>query len=259
MKKILKKFSLVDYIIIILVICAVIFAFIHITSDDSSDIQKTAFDASTVNKISETYFNYYKDGNIVKSSVNGFNSTTGEEVSVNGTVKWIGDNGGSDVKLLIETENETYLVGLYKNIPNADIYINTISLESDGSKYENLVELTLKPEKITSLNDLVNEIPNGTDYEITTTISLDSIDTTKIQEMTNLINSHGKRLAITSSNNDLQLYLVRANGDNINDGNTVLGNINGVTNDITLRIYNCTDSQLNAIKNSYDVTKVRNF
>ena len=117
MKKILKKFSLVDYIIIILVICAVIFAFIHITSDDSSDIQKTAFDASTVNKISETYFNYYKDGNIVKSSVNGFNSTTGEEVSVNGTVKWIGDNGGSDVKLLIETENETYLVGLYKNIP----------------------------------------------------------------------------------------------------------------------------------------------
>ena len=38
MKDILKKFSLVDYIIIILVICAVVFAFIHITSDDSSHV-----------------------------------------------------------------------------------------------------------------------------------------------------------------------------------------------------------------------------
>ena len=56
------KFTLIDYLIIILVICAVIFAFIHITTDDSSDIKKTAFDASTMNKLPETYLNYYKDG-----------------------------------------------------------------------------------------------------------------------------------------------------------------------------------------------------
>lgn len=257
----LKKFSLVDYIIIILVICAVIFAFIHITSDDSSDIQKTAFDTSTVNKIPDTYFSNYLEGNIIKANVVGFNSTNGEEISINGTVKWISDDSGSDVKLLVENENGTYLIGLYKNVPEADIYLNTISLETDGSKYENLVELTLKPEKITSLNDLVDKIANDTDYEISTEISIDSIDTKKMQEVTNLLKSHGKRFAIKSANTGLenQIILVRANGDNINDGDSVLGNVNGVTGDITIRIYNCTDSQLDAIKNGYDVTNIRNF
>ena len=144
------KFTLVDYIIIILVICAVIFAFIHITTDNSSDLQKTAFDASTINKIPDTYSNYYKDGYIIKSTVEGFNSSNGEEVTINGTVKWIDDNGGSDVKLLIDSGNKTYLVGLYKNVPNADIYIDTLSLETDGSKYDNLVEFKINPMKITS-------------------------------------------------------------------------------------------------------------
>ena len=91
------KFTLIDYLIIILVICAVIFAFIHITTDDSSDIKKTAFDASTMNKLPETYLNYYKDGYIVKSNVKGSNSTNGEKVSLNGTVKWVDE--GSSVKV----------------------------------------------------------------------------------------------------------------------------------------------------------------
>lgn len=73
------KFTLIDYIIIILVICAVIFAFIHITSDDTSTIQKTAFDSSTANKIIDTYSNYYKDGYIIKATLNGFNSTNGKK------------------------------------------------------------------------------------------------------------------------------------------------------------------------------------
>ena len=37
------KFTLIDYLIIILVICAIAFAFIHITTDDSSNIKKTAW------------------------------------------------------------------------------------------------------------------------------------------------------------------------------------------------------------------------
>ena len=92
------KFTLVDYIIIILVICAVAFAFIHITSDNSSSIQKTAFDASTINKLPETYLNYYKDGKIVKSTVTGSNATNGEKVTLNGTVRWVDE--GSAVKVL---------------------------------------------------------------------------------------------------------------------------------------------------------------
>lgn len=255
----MKKFTIIDYIIIILVICAVIFAFVHLTTDDSTKIQKTAFDASTINKIPDTYSNYYKDGYIVRSTVNGLNSSTGEEITINGTVKWIGDNSGSEIRLLIESDNDTYLAGLYKSVPNADIYINTISLESNGDKYDNLVEFRLNPEKITSLSDL-NKNLSG-ECEITTIISLDSIDATKIQEITNKINSQDKRLAIKAANTDLetQIVLEKANIKNLEDGNSILGNINGVTDEITIRVYNCSDSQMNVIKNNYDVENIRNL
>lgn len=252
-----KKFTIIDYVIIILVICAVVFAFIHITSDDSSKIQKTAFDASTVNKILDTYSNYYKDGNIVKATVEGFNASTGEETSINGTVKWFKSNGGNDVKLLIDSDNDTYLVGLYQNTPNADIYIDKISLESDGSKYPNLVEVTAKPKEITSFNDLINNLSG--DYEISTTISVDSIDVMKIQELTNQINEHGKRASIKIPDSYNQIILKKSDKDNLNAANSILGNINGITNEITIRIYNCSDSQLNQIKDSYEVTNIRNF
>lgn len=250
------KFTLIDYIIIILVICAVIFAFIHITSDDTSTIQKTAFDSSTANKIIDTYSNYYKDGYIIKATLNGFNSTNGEEVTINGTVKWVDD--GNIAKILVQSENETYLTGLYKNVKNADVYMDKISLESDGSKYQNLKEFTIKPQQITSLNDLVKDL-NGSDYEISTTISLDSVDSTKIQEIENKIESHNKRLSIKSNDNNNQLILTQSDKQNIEDGNSVLGSFNGITDEITIRIYNCSDDQLNAVKENYDVVNIRNF
>ena len=250
------KFTLIDYIIIILVICAVIFAFIHITSDDTTTIQKTAFDSSTANKIIDTYSNYYKDGYIVKATLNGFNSTNGEEVTINGTVKWVDD--GNIAKILVQSENETYLTGLYKNVKNADVYMDKISLESDGSKYQNLKEFTIKSQQITSLNDLVKDL-NGSDYEISTTISLDSVDSTKIQEIENKIESHNKRLSIKSNDNNNQLILTQSDKQNIEDGNSVLGSFNGITDEITIRIYNCSDDQLNAVKENYDVVNIRNF
>ena len=119
----MKKFSLIDYIIIILVICAVIFAFIHITTDDSNHLEKTAFDAATINKIPDTYFSNYKEGNVVWAYVDGLNASNSEEVSLNGTVKWIDDNGGSNVKILLDSNNQTYLLGVYKSIPEADVHI----------------------------------------------------------------------------------------------------------------------------------------
>ena len=261
MKKILKKFSLVDYIIIILVICAIAFAFIHITTDDSTEIEKTAFDTSTVNKIPDTYFNNYKEGNIINATVNGFNASNGEELSLNGTVTWIDDNGGTNIKVLLDSDNQTYLLGIYKSIPEADIYIDKISLETDGSKYGNLVEFKLKPENITSLNDLVDKIPNNTDYELSTTISLDSIDAMKMQEIANEINSKDKRLAVKAASSDLddQIVLVRANDENIDIANSVLGNFNGISDVITIRIYDCSDNQLNAIKNNYEVMNIQEF
>ena len=228
MKEILKKFSLVDYIIIILVICAVVFAFIHITSDDSSHIQKTAFDASTINKIPDTYFPNYMAGNVMKATVKGTNATNGEEVNINGTIKWVEDNGGTNIKVLIDSENKPYLLGLYKSIPEADIYIKTLSIETNGTKYENLVEFNVKPMNISSLNDL---------------------------------NSKDKRESIKCQDpgTNTKLKIIKSTNDNIKDANSVLGNFNGITKDITIRVYNCSDSQMNAIKNSYDVLNIKNF
>lgn len=252
----MKKFTIIDYIIIILVICAIAFAFIHITSDDSTNIQKTAFDSSTMNKLPETYLNYYKDGLIVKATVNGFNSSTGEEVTLNGTVKWVDE--GSSVKVLLETDNGSYLCGLYKNVANADIYIKTISIETDGSVYPNLCEIKVKPMNITSFNDLNKNLSGN--YEISTSVSLDSIDTTKIQEIENKILSKDKRSSIKATNELLgEIIISKATGDNLNDANSILGQFNGITDDITIRIYNCSDKELNNVKNNYEVTNIRNF
>lgn len=251
-----KRFTLIDYLIIILVIGAVAFAFIHITSDDSSNIQKTAFDSSTMNKLPETYLNYYKDGLIVKATVNGFNSSTGEEMTINGTVKWVDE--GSSVKVLVESDNGTYLCGLYKNVPNADIYIKTISIETDGSVYPNTYEFKIKPMQISSLNDLNKNLSGN--YDISTSASLDSLDSTKIQEIENRILSNNKRVSIKTANeNPNQIIISKADAKNLNDGNSILGNINGITDEITLRIYNCSDSELNNVKNNYEVTNIRNF
>lgn len=255
----MKKFTIIDYIIIILIICAIAFAFIHISTDDSSDIQKTAFDASTINKMPDTYSDYYKNGNIVKATVVGLNSSNNKEVTLNGTVTWIGDDGGSDVSILIDSDNGTYLAGLYKNVPNADIYIDTISLESDGSKYDNLVEFKISPEKINSLNDLCKNLTDC-DCDITTTVTVDSVDTIKLQEIANKLNSNDKRLSIKASTSpDNQIIITKATVKDINTGSSILGNINGVTDQITIRVYNCSDNQLETIKNNYDVTNIKNF
>lgn len=256
----MKKFTIIDYIIIILVICAVAFAFIHISTDDSSNLEKTAFDASTMNKLPETYLNYYKDGNIVKATLTGFNATTGEDISLDGTVKWVSDNGeGQYVKLLIDSNNQSYLAGLYKQVPNADIYVDTISLESDGNKYENLTEITANPKKVASMNDLTKNL-SDCDCEISTSISVDSIDSVKFQEIANKIYSKDKRLSISEDpNSKNKINLNKATVDNINDANAILGNINGVTDQITIRIYNCTDDQLDRIKSNFEVINIRKF
>ena len=256
----MKKFTIIDYLIIILVICAIAFAFIHITSDDSTSIQKTAFDSSTINKMSNTYSDYYKEGYIVKSTLKGLNSTNNDEVTVNGTVKWIGNDNVGNLKVLIDGDNATYLAGLYKDVQDADIYIDTITLEVDGSKYDNLVEFTIGPEKITSLKDLCKNL-TGYDCEITTIISLDSLDAIKLQEIYNKISSQDKKFSIKSLNSisDNQIDIEKASVQNINDASSILGDINGVTDKITIRVYNCSDSQLEQIKNNYNVTNIKKF
>lgn len=255
------KFTFIDYIIIILVICAIVFAFVHLTTDDSSDLQKTAFDESTVNKIPDTYLRYYKDGFIVKTTVEGFNSTNGERTTLTGNLIWEDDNGGNNVRLVVNSNNTDYLVGLYRTVPDADIYIDHISLESNGEKYENLCEITAKAKNISSIKDLTNGIPDNADYELTTTASLDPLDSNQAMEISNKISEHSKRssIKIVGTDNANQITIKKATDENLKDADSVIGDIDGITNEITIRVYNCTDSQINEISKNFDVINVRKF
>lgn len=252
------KFTLIDYIIIILVIITIAFAFIHITIDDSSDLQKTAFDESTINKIPDTYIKYYKDGFIVNATVEGFNSTTGERTTLNGNVIWEDDNGGSNVKLLIKSNNGTYLIGSYRYYPYCDVYMDHLSIESNGEKYKNLCEITLEPKKISSLNDLISKISNDTNCEISTSVFIDELSAKKVPEINNLILKHEKRPSFETPIEG-QIVINKATKQNINDADSVLGDIDGITDKITIRIYDSTDEQINNIKQNYDVINVKKF
>lgn len=255
------KFTLIDYIIIILVICAIAFAFIHITTDDSSSIQKTAFDESTVNKIPDTYMKYYRDGYIVTAEVEGFNSTDGERVSLSGNVIWQDDDGGANVNLLISNENGTYTASLYRYNPNADIFIDHISLESNGDKYQNLTEITASPVKVTSLNDLISKIDKTADFELSTSLTLNSLNPADLQEIANRLTDNGKRVSIKASTDgvDSQLTINKATRENVEDADSVLGSVDGTSDKITIRLYNSTDSQIKSVKDSFDVINIRNF
>lgn len=257
----LKRLTLIDYVIIIIIIAAVIFAFIHITSDDTSESEKTSFDSSTLNKIVERYLNYYRQGLVVNTTVEGFNSTNGQPVTLHGTIVWMDDDKGSNVKVLIESNGTTYLAGLYNHVPQADIYINSITLETDGQRYNNLTEITLKPEDINSLNDLISGLPNSTNYEISATIALESLDSTHVQEINNQLYNSTGRIAIKGSNTGLynQISLVRATSDEIHIADSILGSFNGRTGEITIRIYNCSDNDIELIKNNFDVSNIQRF
>lgn len=256
-----KRFTLVDYAIIILVICAIVFAFIHVTSNDDTVNEKTSYDSSTLSKISEKYLNYYRQGYIVNTTVHGYNATDGKPVTLTGNIKWLDDDKGSNVKALVNSNGSDFIVGLYNQVPNADVYINSITLEMNGEKYKNLTEIKINPKNITSLNDLTSGISNDTDYEITTTITTDSVKGMEVQEVSNTLFQKNERISVKAANNGLtnQICISRATSSELLETNNILGNINGITNEITIRIYNCSDNDISNIQNNYDVTNIQKF
>ena len=256
-----KRFTLVDYAIIILVICAIVFAFIHVTSNDDTVNEKTSYDSSTLNKIAEKYLTYYRQGYIVNTTVHGYNSTDGKPVTLSGNIKWLDDDRGSNVKALVNSNGSDFIVGLYNHVPNADVYINSMTLEINGEKYKNLTEIKVNPKNITSINDLISGISNDTDYEITTIVTTDSVESMKIEEISNILFQKDGRISIKGSNSGLtnQIFLVRATGSELSEVNNILSNFNGISNEITIRIYNCSDNDIDHIKNNYNVTNIQKF
>jgi hypothetical protein len=257
-KKFLNRFTIIDILIIICVIAVVIFAFIHINSDDDQ-VQSMSFDSSTMNKVVQSYLPYYDDGKIVKSHVGGYNASSGKYEELYGDVMWIDDDKGSNVKVLIDVNGTPVLTGLETDVPNADLYIQQITLETDNEVYPNVTDIQLYPMNISTLDDLIKNIPSNTNYTITTNVATTQKDSLSFQELTNILLEKFKEPSAIQSGSVFkdQLSITRANKEEILTANNILGTISGQTDFITIRIYNSTNKEIQAIKNDYKVKYVK--
>lgn len=258
--KFLSKFTLVDYLIIIIVIAAVLFAFAHITSDDQSETESSSYDSSTLNKVVEKYLSYYNENKVVRTSVEGLNATNNNPVAIEGEIVWIDDDRGSNVKVLVKSGNETYLCGLYKDVAEADIYLDKMSLEVDGSKYENTTEFTVKDSNVSSISDLNKGLSNYSNYVVSTEITTDNLDSLKYQQLVNELTDNG-RISFKSVNVGLKekLVIVRATSSDLTMANNILGNIDGLSENIYIRVYNCTPEEQKIIESNFDVINVKTY
>ncbi|MDR2967625.1 MAG: adhesin [Methanobacteriaceae archaeon] len=255
---ILERFTWVDVIIILCVVGAIVFAFTQIGGSEDK-IQSISFDSTTMNKFVEKYLSFYREGKVVKTHVGGFNSSSGKYQELYGTILWVDDYKGANVKVLIDVNGELVLAGLYKDVQNADIYIEHITLEINDEKYYNVTEIQVKPENIQDLNEIVNKIPNETNYTIQTTIAIDLTDSQTLQNLANSLLFNGKRESIRPLNDGIQRQLIifMAQKKELNIASEILGPINGQTEIITIRIYNTEKKDIQAIKNSFDVINIR--
>lgn len=232
----LNKITIIDILIIICIIGAVGFAIYHMADDDSSNASATSFDYSTNPKILETYLDYYKNGNVVTSTIVGTDAKTGEKVELNGKVLWLGETEKEKVNVLIDDNGKKLLAGFYKDVPNADLFIDSISLESNGDTYRNVKDITVAPKEISSLNDLISEMPNGSNCEISTSIAMDNLDSVKYQKLLNALYENKKPCIVMNGESNV-LEINRANKTDLKTASEILGDFNGQTSQIKIRTY----------------------
>ena len=233
----LNKITIIDILIIICIIGAVGFAIYHMTDDDSSKPSATSFDYSTNPKIVETYLDYYKDGKVVTSEIVGTDAKTGEEVELYRKVLWVGEDGNGKVNVLLDDNGKPLLAGFYIDVPNADLFIDSISLETNGDTYKNFKDITVSPKEINNLNDLISEIPNGTHCEISTSISIDNFDSVKYQKLLNALNKNKKPCIVLRNSQTNTIEIDRANRTDLEIASEILGDFNGQTSQIRIRAY----------------------
>ena len=251
----LNKLTIIDILIILCIIGAVGFAVFHMADDDSSNASATSFDISTKNKMLENYLNLYQDGNKVTSTVAGTESSTGEKVELSGTVLWLGESEKDKINILLDDDGKKVLAGFYKDVPNADIYIDQVSLETNGDVYANITDFQIAPKEINNFNDLVSKIPKDCEYEISATIALENLDNVKYQKLLNaLYNNKKPCIALNDEGNALEIN--RANKTDLEIANHILGDFNGQTSQIQIRIYNSTSEDSRAIESDYNVLSI---
>ena len=214
----LNKITIIDILIIICIIGAAGFAIYHMADDDSSNASATSFDYSTNPKILETYLDYYKDGNVVTSKIVGTDAKTGEKVELNGRVLWVGEDENGKVNVVLDDNGKPLLAGFYKDVPNADLFIDSISLESNGDTYKNVKDISVAPKEISNLNDLISE---GVKY----------------QKLLNALYDNKKPCIVINAETNV-LEINRANKTDLKTASEILGDFNGQTSQIKIRTYN---------------------
>lgn len=261
-KNILKRFTIIDILIILVIIGAVVFAFMQ-TGEDEDKSESVSFDSSTLNKFAEKYLSFHQEGKVVKTQLGGFNASSGKYQELTGTVIWVDDNKGSNARVLIDIDGDSnstpILATLYKDIQESDFYIEHITLETSGEKYKNVTEIEISPQNITTLSELTNNLGNNSNYTISTIIAIDAKDSKIFQQLSNelFLNTRKESVQPVSDNIYDQISLVMAGKKELDIASEILGTINGQTNSITIRISNSSSEEIKAIEESFDVVNVK--
>ncbi len=246
MRKILGKFTYLDLIIIIIIISAVVLAF-YKTSDSESNIQKFTFDSLEMEKANNKFQDLNGAGKIVYSRLTGYNSINGKKETVYGQVLW-----SNDKEMLLNVNGSRILASNYQN-RYADFYFESISLEVVGVE-NNTVDVILEPINVTSVNDLILNIPE--EYQIYAPLSINPQKETLIQELTNELYIKENYAPITTSENNEMLNITWANPDDLRIIDQVLGDVNGVSGYITIRIFNVSNDTIENLENKYKIKKI---
>ncbi|MFB2622286.1 MULTISPECIES: hypothetical protein [Methanothermobacter] len=245
------KLTVIDIAIILFLASLVLYGFLK-TSDIDSNIQTFTFDSSEMTKVQIKYNDLYSKGKIIKSKINGYNSLTQKRESIYGEVLWIGTVNGR-VEVLMNVNGEKVLAGEYQD-KFADYYIDSITLEATGS--QNATDIILEPIKISRMSDLLLDIPSR--YEMTTNIPIRNMDVSRFQELSRELYSREKHVPITLNIPNGRIEILQATPEAIKIANELLGDVNGQTDFITVRVYNADGNVIEKIKRRYRVIKVIN-
>lgn len=249
----LKKANWIDLLVIIGIALVVIMGVYHV-SPYSEETESEAYDVATIDKVTPKYLDFYNRGEVVKTHIAGTNVSNGNTVVLDGVITWSDENPNDKyIQMLVNGEKGKVLIGSYKSTPNADVYINQMTMSIDGQQYSNVTEVKLAPIAIESFNDLCKGIDKYDNIEITTTISCQEADSLSFQRMYNEFLKTTKRTSVKYSYQDQAITVTKAKIEDLKIANQNCPSINGQSDYITIRIYNCTNQELNDIKNNYNV------
>lgn len=257
LRSIISQFTIIDIVILVFIIGALLFSIYTIVSNDVGDVETYIFDSLTIKDLPDKYSTLYHKGEIVKAEIKGYNQE-GKDISANGTVIWVDVYNGGNTKVEILPDNSNRSIMVAYDADNADIYIKEIILKGTGIKYKNVVDIRIKHQNVSTLENLVSEIPNGTNYTISTRISVNNVSNNVFQNLSNIMCDDLNRESIrpTFKNSYLQLALVMADDSDIRLASKILGNINGESDTINIRIYNANQECIKSIEDNYDVLSV---